>query len=206
MPAETLAERIKQLLGQGLTSTVVASAVGCEPSYISQLLEDPTFHQDVLLLRAQRAEGGVQRDTKWDEIESKALERAANLVDYVSRPNDLIRIAAMANAAKRRASELSGGSESAAQTVNIILPQSAALHLQMNSQSQVVEIDGRSMTALPTKNLVAQLANRKQQREELGTVTIEAPRLPDARERKKVESILDQIGYSDEPVPVARVI
>src|SRR4051812_31102533 len=114
MTAETIAERIKQLLGQGLPTGIVASAVGCDPSYISQLLEDSTFHNDVLLLRAGKAEKAVARDNKWDDIEQRAIERASTLIDYVSRPNDLVRIAALANAAKRRSTEFANGSESAA--------------------------------------------------------------------------------------------
>jgi hypothetical protein len=36
-------EKIKELLGSGLSNDVVASAVGCDPSYVSQLMSNETF-------------------------------------------------------------------------------------------------------------------------------------------------------------------
>jgi AraC-like DNA-binding protein len=206
MTAETIAERIKQLLGQGLSTSVVASAVGCDPSYVSQLLEDTEFHNEVLNLRAGKAEALVARDGSWDSIEDLALKQAEKVLPFVTRPQELIRIAAMANAAKRRATEFSSGSESAAPTVNLVLPESAVIHFNMNSNSQVIEVDGRSMQALPSKHLAARMAERKVLRDESGVQTVTLPSRVQQTERKKVDTILEQIGYSDEPVPVQKVL
>lgn len=205
MTAETISERIKQLLGSGLSTSVVASSVGCEPSYVSQLLENDDFHNEVLALRAGKAEALVARDGNWDTIEDLALKRAADVLPFVTRPQELIRIAAMANSAKRRATDFSAGSESASSTVTLVFPESAAIHFQMNMNAQVVDVDGRSLQALPTKKLVEQLAQRRVAREEAGTVDVVVPRALPA-ERKKVESILEAIGYSDEAVPVQKVM
>lgn len=206
MAAETLPERIKELLGKGLPTGVVASAVGCDPSYISQLLEQEEFHNDVLVLRAGKAESSVARDDKWDDIEDRALKRAGQILDFVTKPNDLIRIAALANSAKRRASDFTGGSEAVTQTVQLVFPESAVLHFQMNANSQVVEIDGRSTQALSSKKLVEQIAQRKIARETLGITDVVVPPKTSERERTKVVSILEQIGYADEAVPVQKVV
>jgi AraC-like DNA-binding protein len=208
MTAETIAERIKQLLGQGLSTSVVASAVGCDPSYVSQLLEDTEFHSEVLGLRAGKAEENVKRDGSWNEIEDLALQQAKKVLPFVTKPGDLVRIAAMANSAKRRATEFANGSESAAPTVNLVLPESAVIHFQMNQNSQVIEVDGRSMQALPSKHLVQQMAERRKDRELAGVQTVELVGVSRVQEteRKKVVSILDQIGYADEPVPVQKVV
>jgi hypothetical protein len=205
MTAETLAERIKQLLGTGLPTGIVASTVGCDPSYISQLMENENFHDEVLHLRAGKAEKAVARDGSWDNIEELALQQAEKVLPFITRPQELIRIAAMANSAKRRATEFASGSESAAPTVTLVLPESASIHFQMNMNSQVIEVDGRSLQALPTKTLAAQLAARRENRELAGIVEVAVPRaLPN--ERKKVESTLEAIGYSDEAVPVQKVM
>lgn len=203
----TLADRIKSLLGKNLPTSMVASAVGCDPSYVSQLLEDEDFKNEVLIARAGKAEEAIKRDGSWDDIEDLALERAKMVLPHVTRPADLIRIASIANAAKRRAAELSGGNENAAPVVQLVLPESSIIHFQMNAQSQVVEVEGQSMLPLSSKNLAAQMAARKQQRQDAGVVTVEAktppPQLP--AERKRAVSILEQIGYADEPVPVPKV-
>ncbi len=76
---------------------------------------------------------------------------------------------------------------------------------QMNQQAQVVEIDGRSTAALPTQQLTKLVAQRQLAREEVGTVEVAIPRAV-VTERKKVESILEAIGFSEEPVPVQSVM
>lgn len=192
-----LADRIKQLLGRGLSGTVVASAVGCDPSYISQLMENEEFKTEVLALRAGDAEAALGRDDRWNRIEDKALEKMEQLLPLVTRPTDVIRIAQMANAAKRTARELAHGNESSGATVNLILPESAVIHFQMNSNAQVVEVDGRSMQALPTNQLTKQLADRREQRQVLTDM-----RVPTAvtNERKKAVSTLEAIGFSEDSV------
>jgi len=197
-----LKHRICEMLGQGLPTGVVASALGCDPSYISQLMEDQEFKDKVLIARATKAEGNVARDTKWDEIEDAALNKAKDLIPLVSRPGDLIRIAAMANSAKRRSTELANGSETAAPTVVLNLPQAAVVHFQMNSSAQVIAIDGRSMQAMPT-NKLAELV--KDKREEGEVTDVEIPTAVRV-ERKKVMSTLEAIGFSDSPPPVVNVL
>src|SRR6478736_8339071 len=103
-----LRDRIKEMLGKGLQQSVVASAVGCDPSYISQLMEEEEFKMAVLIARATTLEGGIKRDNSWDEIEEMALAKAKDGMNYLSNPRDLIRIAHLANGAKRRAVETQG--------------------------------------------------------------------------------------------------
>ena len=44
-------ERAKKLLGSGVQAEIVAATLGCEPSYISQLLSDDHFREEVIALR-----------------------------------------------------------------------------------------------------------------------------------------------------------
>lgn len=224
---ETLSARVQRMLGQNIPPTVVASAVGCDVSYVSQLMEDEEFKYAVQLLRAARAEGSINRDRNWDEVEDMALEKALTMLPLVSRPTDLIRLASYANAAKRRASEYAGMTESQAPVVNFVLPAGATVHFQMNTNSQVVEVDGRSMAALPTKHLAEALRERREQREARGTIDVDPASMIPAQprsqpkqasmprlmtpttvvtERKKVETILEKIGYADETVPVPKIL
>lgn len=201
----TLASRIKSLLGRGLSGNIVASSVGCDPSYISQLMENEDFKREVLELRARGAEGAIERDGKWDSLEQKALSKMEEILPMVMRPADIIRIAQIANAAKRTARELANGGDTAGDVVKITLPASATVYLQMNAQSQVVQIDDRSTAPLPTSHLQKMLTDRRTVREEAGLVEIAVPRAVET-ERKKVVSILEQIGFADEAVPVVNVL
>lgn len=204
-PAD-LRERIKELLGKGLSGSVVSSAVGCDPSYISQLLEQEDFREAVQVLRAKGAQGALERDGNWDDLEARTLEKLSKTIDMVYRPADLIKIAQIANSAKRTAKELSNDGGSAGAPVTLILPNVATLHFQMNAQAQVVEVEGRSLAALPTKQLQERLAERRIGREAAGVVDVPIPSTAVLTERRKVVSVLEQIGFSDEAVPVPRVM
>lgn len=213
----TLSERIQELLGSGITASVVATTVGCDPSYISQLMENEEFSNGVAVLRAGKAEAGVRRDNKWDEIEDLALERTLQNLQFVHKPTDLVRVAMMANNAKRRAATFTGDSAAAAPTVVLNFPVAAVgsiINLQINSESQVVEVDGRSMAPLPTKHLQQMVAERRKEREAAGIVDVEIPQVGaqqptkqlSGQERKKVVSLLEQIGGADVAVPVPKVV
>lgn len=178
---------------------VVASAIGCDPSYISQLMEEDEFKTTVLVSRAKKAEGQVSRDKKWDSIEDAALAKAERMLPFVQKPGDLIRIASMANAAKRRATEFAGVSDDAAPTVVLNLPANSTVHFQMNAQSQVIAVEGRSMQALSTSKLAKMVTPVSA---EDATITDMSISQPQQRERQKVASILEQIGYADEAVEV----
>jgi len=46
-------DRILKLLGSGLGGEVVSATVGCDPSYISQLMADEEFRSRVLAMRIE---------------------------------------------------------------------------------------------------------------------------------------------------------
>jgi transcriptional regulator with XRE-family HTH domain len=209
----TLADRIMELLGQGLSGSVVAAAVGVTPSYVSQLLENEDFRLEVSIRRAGKAEAGLARDNSWDGVEKLAIGKMFEIMEkgLISRPNDLIRIAQIANSAKRTAKELESADGAGAPTVVISVPEAAIVHFKMNSESQVIEIDARSTEALPTSQLQKQLAARRASRISSDVTAIAnggKKVLPAAQiaEKRKVASTLEAIGFSEEAEPVANVL
>lgn len=198
-----LAERIIDMLGQGLPGNVIASAVGCDPSYISQLMENDETRTIVAEKRAVRAEAGLRRDEKWDKIEDLALERAMSMLPLLTRPTDLVRVATMANAAKRRSTEVAGVNDSTAPVVTLNLPQAAVVNFQMNVNSQVIAVDGRSMQALPTNKLAKMVEQPLADLRE--SITVDTP-APVVAQRKKVVSTLESLGYADEAFPVPAIL
>ena len=199
-------ERIKKLLGSGLPPSVVAEAVGVSPAYISQLMEHQEFSDAVTLARATKAEAAVARDSRWDAIEDKVLEKAESMLPMVTRVRDLVAIGQIANNAKRRAAEFAGVENTHAPMVTINMPNAAVVHFQMNPNAQVIAVEGRSMLPLPTQNLQKHLQQMKEEREAAGIVDVSVNTPARLSEKKKVESILEQIGYAEEAVPVPSIM
>lgn len=152
----TSQERIISLLGQGLSAEIVATAIGCDPSYISQLLSNEEIHRKVSELRIQNLQAATQRDNKWDSIEDKLLEAMAAKVESSAdfmKPGDLIRFLAVVNAAKRRGAQTQETMVVNNTIVNLTIPQQAVRMFTMNSSNQVIQVEGQSMLTLPSTNM-----------------------------------------------------
>ncbi len=153
-------ERIIEMLGQGLSATQVANAVGCDDSYISQLLADEVVSEQVQALRAENFSKYVELDKKVDLAEAEALSKLTTLAQFITKPTEAARVYSILNQAKRRTVDQVNQQHAVAQTVALDLPEAARVRFTITSDKQVIEIEGRSMTTLPSKNLAARLEQR----------------------------------------------
>lgn len=121
-------DRILKLLSQGLPATVVASAVGCDNSYISQLLADPVFEQELKELKYAMLTEATNRDNKINNLEDKMLERITHDVEHnpVAFRNTMERVRALSlvNALKRRGvgADVNNVGQSVTNIVTLVLP------------------------------------------------------------------------------------
>ena len=155
-------DRVIELLGRGYSQTVVASALGVDDSYVSQLVSLPHVRDAVSTLRLQHIHAQVELDSGADSLEKDALDKLHKLLPYVMKPMEVVRIYQIANAAKRRSSEVTSGIESKTPIVQLVLPQIMAMQFKLSTDKQVVEINGKSMAALPSGLLNKKLEERKQ--------------------------------------------
>jgi transcriptional regulator with XRE-family HTH domain len=166
-------EQIISLLGEGLSTTQVATAVGCDPSYVSQILNDEASHQEVMALRAENFAKYVTHDNNIVSAEEAALKKVQDLVGFISKPSEAAKVFGILNAAKKRTQESAQNATAPATIVNITLPQQAAVAFTVNTEKQVVEIEGRNMATLPAKNLVQRL-----QQKQAAALLDNAPKIP----------------------------
>lgn len=154
-------DKIIELLGRGYAQTIVASAVGCDESYISQLVSQPEVRDQISALRLTHVHASVALDDGVDDLEARALDKMHQMLPFITKPMEAIRIYQIANAAKRRSSEVSSAVESKAPIVQFVLPSVMAVQFKLSSDKQVVEINGKSMSALPSARLNKQLEERR---------------------------------------------
>jgi hypothetical protein len=157
-------DKIIEMLGKGIPATQVASAVGCDDSYISQLMSEEGVEQRVIALKAEHFSVYVEQDQKADDAEAEALEKVASLIPFITRPAEAVRVYAVLNAAKRRTVDTANAAAVVAQTVSLELPAVMRVRMTMTHDKQVIEIEGRSMTTMPAKTLAAQLEQRNASR------------------------------------------
>lgn len=153
-------EKILDLLGAGVPQVQVATAVGVDESYVSQLMAEDWFRGAVQERRAAHAVESIEHDEKIDSIERRAWERIDKLLPLETNLMKLLKVAQVANAAKRK-SEVAVASTQPATIVNIALPQSALVQFKMTSDKQVIEIEGRSMNTMPSHVVQSKLREKK---------------------------------------------
>jgi hypothetical protein len=154
-------DQVKQLLGAGLDSGVVASAVGCDPSYIIQLLGDDNFRNEVAILRTKNLTAHNERDRKIDSLEDTLLDKLEEIVNYIHKPTDLLRAFTMINSAKRRGVQSTAGAVPSQAVVKLTIPVVVMQKFVTNKQGEVIEIEGQTMVTMPSHQLLRNLAAQK---------------------------------------------
>lgn len=157
-------DRIIEMLGNGIPPSAVANAVGCDPSYVSQLMSDDGVRAIVAEAKLKDIESSIKVDNMIEDIERLALERMRSLIPFCSRPLEAIRMFEAVNGAKKRTPETTGVLTPTAPIVQINISAAAAVAFKLSSDQQIVEIDGRSTATLPTKSLNTLLKERQDAR------------------------------------------
>lgn len=163
-------QRIKELLGNGLSNEVVATAVGVTPSYISQLMADEQFSTDVITQRTQTLTAATTRDRHWDNVEDKLLASLSDLVDtgMFYKPNDILRALVAVNNAKRRGVSVQENITTTAQTVvTLNMPTVVVNAFRQNANGEVVELINtqgvpQTLVTMPAAALMQQLTEKHQ--------------------------------------------
>lgn len=153
-------EQVKELLGSGLSPRVVADAVGCHESYISQLLGDEEFAADVTTRRTLALSAYKRRDASIDAIEDKLLVKLNEVIDSGAfyKPDALLRAFTVLNNAKRRGPAIQETHGTAAQTIiNLTIPTAVMRNLTVSSTNEVIEADGRTLISKPAHALLKDL-------------------------------------------------
>lgn len=157
--------KIKELLGSGLSNDVVASAVGVTPAYIAQLLSQTEFADDVIELRTKSLTAANDRDRRIDKIEDTLIDKLNEAIDggQVYKPRDLLHSFAVLNAARRRGVPATASVTLNQQIVQLILPKEVIRHFTATPQGEVIDItvDGekkQTLVTMPSGELLKQLS------------------------------------------------
>lgn len=155
--------RIKELLGTGLGNEIVATAVGCDPSYITQLLADEEFAGAVSELRATALTANSARDRKIDTIEDLLIDQMHEAVEMkqIYKPQDILRSFAVINAAKRRGVPAHQALVINNNIVNLQIPEAVVKNFTVNTHGEVVDVEGETLVTMPAHNLLKKLAESR---------------------------------------------
>lgn len=149
-------ERIIEFLGRGIPAVQVAMAVGCDESYISQVISEPGVSERISALKMEHFEHFTALDDSLNSAEETALTKLKSLVPFITKPTEAARVYSVLNAAKRRTADAASASRDTPSTiVNVELPVAARVAFITDHNRQVIEIDARPLHTMPAQSLVA---------------------------------------------------
>lgn len=155
-----LKEQIKQMLGNNVPATAVAMAVGCEASYVSQLMSDEQFAQEVRILRMAKLTEATNRDDKLGKMEDALLDKIEDAIPLMFKPSELLGAYKILNSAQRRGASAIGDAEITKPVVPLTLPTVIVQQFVLNGNQQVVEVGGRPMITANSHALLDQVKER----------------------------------------------
>lgn len=156
--------RILQLLATNTPNHLVAASCGVTDSYVSQLLADPAFAEQVAEARVQALTLVTERDNKYGDLEDKLLEKLETSVGMMFRPAEILAALKIVNAAVRRGAPQQAAVSNNARMVLLDLPPGVVARIQLSNQSEVVEVNGRSMATMSASHLMKEVATYEQER------------------------------------------
>ena len=175
-------EQVAAYLAANVPVTQIAAALGCEPSYISQLKEDTEVRELVAQRQAQHTPQDVEFDLTLEDAEALALRKIRDKLPLANMAQSLAAFKIL-NGAKKRTEE-QVHSQGTKVYVNLLLPQVATTRYIANDKNEIVEVDGRTLlsasaeqvTGLLNKKPVAATDVLEKAAARLGSLTPVAPR------------------------------
>ncbi len=188
-------ERAIELLCQGVSTTVVADAVGVDPSYISQLRADPDIAARISETLSQHTLEDVKHDNLIDRCEEMALQRIEKTIQYANFGQTLAAFKILNGATRRQQGAGPAAGLTANITVNLTLPSRAIPSYTTNGKNEIIEVEGRTMIAATAKSLDSILAERA------GENSKHVPQITDV---EKAANILDSLSARPRETPAPR--
>lgn len=155
---EGLQGRICKLLGQGIEAHRVASALGVDASYISQLLADDTFKERVQELKLANLTESTARDKRYDGIEDRLLAKIEGDIDNnplaFKTTSEKVRALSMVNGLKRRGANADMAVSTINQTVvQLVLPTQLMSRYVKDINNQIVQAGDKNLLTMQSGSL-----------------------------------------------------
>lgn len=178
-------DKIIGYLAAGVSQTLAAEAAGVSDGYVTQLLDSPGVREEIAAKKSVKLERHIEVDDTIESNEKKALQIMGRKLDSpVVSLGDAIKAFSVLNAAKKKADAGAAGNNAGqVDTVTFILPKAARTMIQINSDNQIIEVDGRTTAPLPSKALPSMQKELARQK------TMELPHIQDIKEKARRQDV-----------------
>lgn len=178
-------EKAKNLLSGGVEYSLAARILGCDVSYLSQLMSDPDFAAEVTARQVQNAGDQVQITRKITDLQLKALEKIERLLPYETDLSEIRQCFSALNKATIRTPDVNPDAGKDQQVVPLRLPESITFAFKVDINNEVIQAGEQMLVTMPSQQLL-KMAMEK------GDANGQA-----------LERLAGRLGQADAPRPVA---
>lgn len=139
--------KLMALLGKGYKGIEAAQAVGVTEGYVSQMMSEDWFAQEVAKLRLKNLQRHQLLDEKYDNFEEEMLDKLQKFGKMLIKPMEIAKVLQIVNGAKRKSHVHTDHTTLTQNIVQISIPPALAARFTSNANNQVVEVqDGTGRT------------------------------------------------------------
>jgi hypothetical protein len=149
--------RALTLLGSGIPPETVAATLGVSASRISQLLSTTEFAAQVAELRFSNLQKHNERDSYYDEMEDKLLERMKDCLPLMMRPMEILKAIQIINAAKRRGASAPDAITAQQTIVSLTVPIQIIQKFQTTQNKQVTHAGEQELVTMQSSTLLKEI-------------------------------------------------
>ena len=144
---------------KGMSQVQIARMLGVDESYVSQVVNSDDGKQQIEEMAAQISAETSKFDEMLDDAESVALNRIKSRLGMANFQQSLAAFKVL-NSANRRRDTSPAARPQVGAIHTVMLPQIAITQFLMNSKSEIVEVEGRTMISANAAQLPSILKQR----------------------------------------------
>ena len=158
-------EQIIALAESGIAHSLIAKRTGVSESYISQVLSEDSIRAKTIQAQLAVLDERTARDAKYDAIEDALLEKTAEIVPNLYKPQDIIKVLMMINKAERRGAssqqlaELANSRQDS--VVPLELPERIRTKIIKSHTKEVISVNGRGLITKDSRTLLQEIESEK---------------------------------------------
>lgn len=151
-------KKVIDLLAASITPATIAQTLNCDPSYISQLLQDPVIMEAVVAKRVAKVTKVAETDDKVQDIRSVLVAQIAKVAPFTTKITELcMALNTIDKMASRLPSSNNTESDGTQAVVNLVMPKQMAVHFVVNNANQITEVEGRVLETMSANRVFEQL-------------------------------------------------
>lgn len=162
-------QKVKRLLSQGLPPEAVSRILGCDPSYISQLLSQPDFANSVAEQRLATADATITQDEKIRNIRGALIDKLEEVVPTLYKVPEILAAFKIIDQAKNQSGLGTYNPTEVQNVVQLHLPANAKLQFTLSQAKEVIEVDSRPMIRAHESEIVKMVKKHEQKQLALPT-------------------------------------